>query len=77
MIFHENRLPADDSHEISHLIFFENWERYQNMLSAAVEVCILRVKLTFSEIFNSAMPFLCLRNVCYLLLLQLIYCTSD
>ena len=22
MIFHENRLPADDSHEISYLIFF-------------------------------------------------------
>ena len=27
MIFHENRLLADDSHEISYLIFFENWER--------------------------------------------------
>ena len=27
MIFHENSLPADDSHEISHFIFFKNWER--------------------------------------------------
>ena len=26
MVFHENRLLADDSHEISYLIFFENWE---------------------------------------------------
>ena len=27
MIFHENRLLADDSHEISYLIFFKNSER--------------------------------------------------
>ena len=27
MIFHENRLLADDSHLISYLIFVENWER--------------------------------------------------
>ena len=26
MIFHENRLLADDSHEISYLIFVENKE---------------------------------------------------
>ena len=26
MIFHENRLLADDSHEISYLVFFENWK---------------------------------------------------
>ena len=26
MIFHENRLLADDSHLISYLIFVENWE---------------------------------------------------
>ena len=25
MIFHKNRLLADDSHEISYLIFVENW----------------------------------------------------
>ena len=29
MIFHENRLLADDSHEISYLIFVENYERYR------------------------------------------------
>ena len=28
MIFHENRLLADNSHEISYLIFFENLESY-------------------------------------------------
>ena len=27
MIFHENRLLADDSHVISYHIFVENWER--------------------------------------------------
>ena len=27
MIFHENRLLADDSHEISYLFFFENLKR--------------------------------------------------
>ena len=28
MIFHENRLLADDSHVISYLIFVENWGNY-------------------------------------------------
>ena len=27
MIFHENRLLADDSHEVCYLIFLEKWER--------------------------------------------------
>ena len=31
MAFHENRLLADDSHEISYLIFFENWEICRQM----------------------------------------------
>ena len=45
MIFHENRLLADDSHEISYLIFFENLEKYQkNLSSAAVVIGALRVK---------------------------------
>ena len=39
MMFHENRLLADDSHEISYLIFFENWK----MSSAAVMIGALRV----------------------------------
>ena len=39
MIFHENRLLADDSYVISYLIFFENWERYlKNLLSVAVVI---------------------------------------
>ena len=41
MIFHENRLLADDSHVISYLIFVENWE---NLLSAVVVIGALRVK---------------------------------
>ena len=46
MIFHVNRLPADDSHEISYLIFFENWERFrQNLSSAAVVIGAVRVNL--------------------------------
>ena len=60
-----NCLPADDYLEISHLIFFENWETCRNMSSAAVEVCILRVKLTFSEIFDSIM-FLFMSKICLL-----------
>ena len=44
MIFHVNRLLADDSHEISYHIFVENWERMsQNLLSAAVVIGPLRV----------------------------------
>ena len=45
MIFHENRLLADDSHEISYLIFVDNLERscYQNLLSSAVVIGALRV----------------------------------
>ena len=36
MIFHENCLPADDSHEISYLICFCFLKKYQNLkLSAA------------------------------------------
>ena len=27
MLFHENRLLTDDSHEVSYLIFVENWEK--------------------------------------------------
>ena len=39
MIFHENRLPADDSHEISYLIFFQELgEMSTNLSSAAVVI---------------------------------------
>ena len=47
MIFHENRLLADDSHVISYLIFVENWEKMsQNLSSAAVVIGALRVNLS-------------------------------
>ena len=41
MIFHENRLLADDSHEISYLIFLK--EMLQNVSSAAVVIGALKV----------------------------------
>ena len=44
MIFHENRLLADGSHEISYLIFFKKLEKMsQNLSSAAVVIGALRV----------------------------------
>ena len=46
MIFHENRLLADDSHVISCLIFFQKLGKMrQNLSSAAVVIGALRVKL--------------------------------
>ena len=43
MIFHENRLLVDDSHEISFLISFKNWEKMlPNLSSAAVVIGALR-----------------------------------
>ena len=45
MIFHENHLLADDSHEISYLIFFRKLGKIsQNLSSAAVVIDALRVK---------------------------------
>ena len=45
MIFHENRLLADDSHEISYLNFFRKLGKMsQNLSSAAVVIGALRVK---------------------------------
>ena len=44
MIFHENRLLADDSHEISDLIFFKKCRKNCRLLSfAAVLIGALRV----------------------------------
>ena len=46
MIFHENRLLADDSHEISYLISFGKLGKMsQNLSSAEVVVGALRVKI--------------------------------
>ena len=45
MIFHENHLLADDSHEISDLIFFQKLGKMlKKLLSAAVVIGPLRVK---------------------------------
>ena len=44
MIFHENCLLADNSHETSYLIFFKIWKMLQNLPSAAVVIGALRVK---------------------------------
>ena len=43
MLFHENRLLADDSHEISFLIFPKLGKMSQNLTSAAVVIGTLRV----------------------------------
>ena len=44
MILHENRLLADDSHEISYLIFYRKLGKMsQNLSSAAVVIGALRV----------------------------------
>ena len=48
IIFHENGLLADDSHEISDFIFFRKLGKMaQNLSSAAVSVGALRVKFLF------------------------------
>ena len=48
MIFHDNRLLADDSHEISYLIFFCKLRKMlQNLSSDAVVIVPLRVKVYF------------------------------
>ena len=46
MMFYENRLLADDSHEISYLICFEKLGNMsQNLSSAAVVIGALRVNI--------------------------------
>ena len=51
MVFHENRLLADDSHEISYLIFRKLRKMLQNLSSAAVVIGALRVNLVCSSFF--------------------------
>ena len=46
MIFYENRLLADDCHEISYIVFSEIGKIVQNLPSAAVVIVALRVKST-------------------------------
>ena len=46
MIFQENRLLADDSHELSYLIFFRKLGKMsKNLSSAAVVIDALRAKI--------------------------------
>ena len=50
MIFHENCLLADNSHEISYLIFFRKLgKKSQNLWSAAVVIGALRVNKDFKD----------------------------
>ena len=50
MIFHENRLLADDSHVISYLIFFRKLGKMSRILSsAAVVIGALWVKVMITE----------------------------
>ena len=44
MIFHENRLPADHSHEITYLFFSKLGKLSQNLSSAAVVIGAFRAK---------------------------------
>ena len=56
MIFHENRLLADDSHEISYLIVLKIGKMSQNLSSAAVMIGALRVNLRqrlMGELFST------------------------
>ena len=61
MIFHENRLLADASHEISYLIFFLKLEKMsQNLSSAAVAIGALRVKIELGrEVIIYQSPVCC------------------
>ena len=53
MIFHENRLLADDSHETSYHIFFVKMGKMsQNFSSAAVVIGALRVKTAVTANFE-------------------------
>ena len=59
MIFHENRLLADDSHEKSYLIFFRKLGKMsRNLSSAAVVIGELRVKPWFHRAWDCDMTAL-------------------
>ena len=52
MIFHENRLLADDSHVISYLFFSKIRKMSENLSSAAVVIGALRVKRHTNHVKN-------------------------
>ena len=63
MIFHENRLLADNSHVISYLIFVKNWEKSrQNLSSAAVVTGTLRVNASGFDILEPRINVSCSRT---------------
>ena len=55
MTFHENCLLADNSHEISYLIFFENYEIMSQILSSAAAM-IGTLRGMYSADTNSVDP---------------------
>ena len=68
MLFHENRLLADDSHEISYLIFFRKLRKMsQNLSSAEVVIGALRVNsLSASDVRTRDRSFCRVLTVCLL-----------
>ena len=50
MIYHENRLLAEDSHEISYLFFRKLGKLSHNLPSAAVVIGALKVKAHLKKI---------------------------
>ena len=58
MIFHENCLLADNSHEISHLTFFRKLGKIsQNLSSSAVVISALRAKCHIFFVKHSPFTF--------------------
>ena len=49
MLFHENRLLADDSHEKSYPFFSNFGKMLQNLPSAAVVIGALRINLIYGS----------------------------
>ena len=59
MMFHENHQLADNSHEISYLIFLGKLGKMsQNLSSAAVVIGALRVNLSFTAEREKCSKFL-------------------
>ena len=52
MVFHENRLLADDCHEICPVFFLKLGKMSQNLPSAAVVIGALRVKWFYTLILS-------------------------
>ena len=66
MIFHENRLPADDSHEISCLIcYFEKAAKFEIVVCCKIIGCTLRIN-TKNDLFCSQLPCDCTGLACLL-----------